>query len=228
MPKPFFPDAVVLAWAFYLVLVSITLIATYTDLRYLLIPKWLTLPTVALGVLVNIILGAWSGGPADVRGSFLIHHEGGFLGALDGLLLSVLGCATGFGLFLLMFVLGTCRGGDVKLFAGVGAWVGPILCLYLLAGTIIAVVLMSMGRLVWKFVTHGFGKTFRDYTLRAAPEKKKGQKANEPKTTRRRLTAYSPAVAMSAALLLLWFFGPDLHLRAPKAEKSAAAQMALR
>lgn len=225
MPKPFFPDAVALAWAFYLALVSITLIATYTDLRYLQIPKWLTLPTIALGLVFNIVLGALTNGP---RGSFLIGGEGGFLGALDGLLLSVLGCATGFGLFLLMFVLSTCRGGDVKLFAGVGAWVGPMLCLYLLAGTIIAVVLMSMARLVWKFFTHGFGKTFHDYTLRGAPEKKKGQKANEPKTTRRRLTAYSPAVAMSAALLLLWFFGVDLHLRAPQAEKSAAAQMALR
>jgi Flp pilus assembly protein protease CpaA len=225
MPKPFFPDAVVLAWAFYVVLVSITLIATYTDLRYLQIPKWLTLPTVALGVLVNIILGALTDGP---RGPFLIGGNGGFLGALDGLLLSLCGFVTGFGLFLLMFVLRTCRGGDVKLFAGVGAWVGPMLCLYLLAGTIIAVVLMSMVRLVWKFATHGFGKTFRDYTLRGAPEKKKGQKANEPKTTRRRLTAYSPAVAMSAAFLLLWFFGPDLHLRAPQAEKSAAAQMAQR
>src|SRR6516165_11493729 len=119
MPKPFFPDAVVLAWAFYLALVSITLNATYTDLRYLLIPKWLTLPTVALGVVFNIVLGALTDGP---RGSFLFGGEGGFLGALDGLLLSALGCATGFGLFLLMFVLGTCRGGDVKLFAGVGAW----------------------------------------------------------------------------------------------------------
>jgi prepilin peptidase CpaA len=225
MPKPFFPDAVVLAWAFYLALVSITLIATYTDLRYLQIPKWLTLPTVALGVVFNVVLGALTDGP---RGPFLFGGNGGFLGALDGLLLSVCGFATGFGLFLLMFVLGTCRGGDVKLFAGVGAWVGPMLCLYLLGGTIIAVVLMSMARLVWKFFTHGFGKTYRDYTLRGAPEKKKGQKAGEPKTTRRRLTAYSPAVAMSAALLLLWFFGVDLHLRPPHAEKSAAAQMALR
>src|SRR6266851_1556362 len=131
MPQPFFPDSVVLAWVFYLALVSVTVIASYTDLRYLQIPKWLTMPALALGVLLNIVLGAVTSGDY-VRGSFLFGGEGGFTGALDGLVLAILGCLTGFGLFLVMFVLGTCRGGDVKLFAAVGAWVGPMLTLFLL------------------------------------------------------------------------------------------------
>jgi Flp pilus assembly protein protease CpaA len=123
-----------------------------------------------------------------------------------------------------MFFLGTCRGGDVKLFAAVGAWVGPMVTIYLLAGTIVAVVLLSVLRLVWNVVMHGFGSTFRNYTLRGAAGKGKGKKAAaEPKTTRRRLTAYSPAVAISAALILLWVFGRELHLRQPKAEGTAQA-----
>src|SRR6516165_6442162 len=166
MPQPFFPDAVVLAWAFYLALVSVTLVATYTDLRFLLIPKWLTLPALALGVLLNVILGAWTDGP---RGRFLFGGEGGFVGALDGLTLALLGCLTGFGLFFVMFVLGTCRGGDVKLFAAIGAWVGPLLAVYLLAVTIVAVVLMAVARLALNVLTHGFRSTYKDYTLRGAP-----------------------------------------------------------
>src|SRR5262249_10418972 len=68
MPRPFFPDSVVLAWTFYLALVSVTVIATYTDLRYLQIPKWLTMPALALGLLFNILLGAWTWSEA-LRGS---------------------------------------------------------------------------------------------------------------------------------------------------------------
>jgi prepilin peptidase CpaA len=217
MPQPFFPH-VALAWVFYVALVSITLIATYTDLRSLQIPKWLTLPALGVGILFNIILGACG------RGSFLIGGEGGFLGALDGLLLSLAGFATGFALFFVMFFLGTCRGGDVKLFAAVGAWVGPMVTIYLLAGTIVAVVLLSVLRLVWNILTHGFRSTVRNYTLSGAPGKGKGKKAAaEPRTTRRRLTAYSPAVAISAALILLWIFGVELHLRQPKAKGTAQA-----
>jgi prepilin peptidase CpaA len=141
--------------------------------------------------------------------------------------LALLGCLTGFGLFLVMFVLGTCRGGDVKLFAAVGAWVGPSLSVLLLAGTIVAVVLIAMARLAWNLVTHGFRSTYKDYTLRGAPVRRGGKRAEEPKTTRRRLTAFSPAVALSAALVLLWSFGPDLHLR-PRTHAAMTAQTAQR
>jgi Flp pilus assembly protein protease CpaA len=215
MPRPFFPDSVVLAWAFYLALVSITVVATYTDLRYLQIPKWLTLPALALGVLFNIVLGAWTGAEV-MRGRFLFGGEGGFTGALDGLMLSVTGCLTGFGLFFVMFVLGTCRGGDVKLFAAVGAWVGPILALIVLIGTVVAVVVMGVAHLAWNMATHGFGRTYKDYTLRGAA-KQRGKK-NEPKTTRARLTAYSPAVAISAAVVLFVMFRSQLHVLPEKGQ----------
>jgi prepilin peptidase CpaA len=225
MPRPFFPDSVVLAWSFYLALVGITVIATYTDLRYLQIPKWLTMPALALGLLFNIVLGAWTWSAA-LRGSekvFLVGSgAGGFSGALDGLMLSVTGCLTGFGLFFVMFVLGTCRGGDVKLFAAVGAWVGPILTLFLLIGTIVAVVLMAAVRLLWNLVTQGFGSTYKNYTMRGAATTR--GKKNEPKTTRRRLTAYSPAVAISAVVVLLPVFGKQLHVLPDKTQTTLTVQ----
>jgi prepilin peptidase CpaA len=219
MPRPFFPDSVLLAWVFYLALVSITVIASYTDLCYLRIPKWLTLPALGLGLLFNIVLSAWT---TEVpRGSFLFGGEGGFTGALDGLTLSLTGCLAGFGLFLVMYVLGTCNGGDVKLFAAVGAWVGPILALFLLMGTIVAVVLIGTARLAWNLATHGFSATHKDFTLRGAANRR--GKKNEPKTTRRRLTAYSPAVAISAAVVLLVIFAKQLHLIPEKGQTAMTA-----
>jgi hypothetical protein len=86
---------------------------------------------------------------------------------------------------------------------------------------------MAVARLAWNMATHGFRSTHRDFTLRGAPGRQAGRKAEEPKTTRRRLTAYSPAVALSAALVLLWVFGPDLHLR-PRTHVAAATQTAQR
>src|SRR4051812_43040520 len=38
---------------------------------------------------------------------------------------SLLGFLTGFGLSFMLFLLGAVGGGDVKLLAGVGAWLGP-------------------------------------------------------------------------------------------------------
>ncbi len=38
---------------------------------------------------------------------------------------SLLGFLTGFGLTFVMFALGAIGGGDVKLLAGIGAWIGP-------------------------------------------------------------------------------------------------------
>ena len=43
----------------------------------------------------------------------------------DGATTSAAGLGAGFGLTVVLFVLGAVGGGDVKLMAGVGAWVGP-------------------------------------------------------------------------------------------------------
>jgi prepilin peptidase CpaA len=168
-------------------------------------------------------LGAWTGAGGP-RGAFLLGEQaGGWLGALDGLLFALAGFAVGFGLFVVMFVLGTCRGGDVKLFAAVGAWVGPVLAVYLLAGTIVFVVLLAVLRLVWQALARGLRPTVRDYTLAGTARKGKRGAAADP-ATRKRLMAYSPAVALSAGLVLLWFWRVDLHLAPPKAEDATRTQ----
>ena len=58
---------------------------------------------------------------------------------------SLLGFLAGFGLPLILFFLGAVGGGDVKLFAGVGAWVGPqrILAIFLLQAVIGMVMVLA-------------------------------------------------------------------------------------
>lgn len=197
--QQFFPDAL-FAWVFYLGLVGITLIASYTDVRRMVVPKWLTLPALGLGIVIHVIRGAWMGA---------IEDEGLWLGAWDGLLFSLGGFALSFALFFVMWVLGTCRGGDVKLFAATGAWLGYLLAIYVLAGTIVVVAIASVLRVIWRAVA-GEDKT--------APAKPRGERKpltqkeyEEAKRLRRRMI-YSPALALSTALLVLWKFQIELHV----------------
>ncbi len=230
MPKDFFSHSVYFAWAFYLLVVGFTLIATYTDLRTVRIPKWLTLPGLALGVLLNVFLGAWVGPAGEARGPFWLgEHQGGWRGGLDGLLFSLAGFATGFGLFLVMWILKTCGAGDVKFFAALGAWVGPYLAIVLLAGTIVFVIILSFVKLFWKVVTRGFGHTIKNYTMRGAisPKRKRGIEQRglvEERAPRGRLMAYAPAVALSTVLVLPWFFRAELQLAPADAETSDRTQ----
>ncbi len=76
-------------------------IAVYTDCRWRLIKNHLTIPATALGLLLHILISGWS-----------------------GLLFGLLGLAVGLALMMIPFTLGQMGGGDVKLMAAVGAFVG--------------------------------------------------------------------------------------------------------
>src|SRR5262249_46353569 len=136
------------------------------------------------------------------------------------------GFATGFGLFFVMWILGTCGGGDLKLFAALGAWVGPTLAVFVLIATLILVVVFAVARLAWSFVARGYRPAAHDYTLQGAARagKRAGkQGAVDARRTRQRLTAYSLPVAVSTALVLAWVFRGELHLAPPQAPDQARA-----
>jgi prepilin peptidase CpaA len=86
----------------YGALIATTLIAAVTDFRTGLIPNWLTLPALALAIALH---GAFLGAPAAG--------------------LSALGAVICGATPLLFFRLGAMGGGDVKLFAALGAIAGP-------------------------------------------------------------------------------------------------------
>ena len=99
-------------------------IATVTDLRSFRIHNALTLPLLASG---------------------LVYH--GLMGGSAGLSGSALGALSGIALLMLFYLMGGIGGGDVKLMAGVGAWLGMpmtvgILAVASLAAGLYAVILI--------------------------------------------------------------------------------------
>jgi prepilin peptidase CpaA len=95
-------------------LLALLLWAAITDLRFRRIPNWLTLALMASG---------------------LIQGLSGY--GLLSVGQSAAGMGVGFALPLPLFLLGAIGGGDVKLLAGVGAWVGPHAVLLVFAATAI-------------------------------------------------------------------------------------------
>ena len=80
---------------------TVAVVACATDLAYRRVPNVLTAPALVAGLLAH---GVWSGGL-------------GLPGAL-------LGAAVGLAVFFPIFALGGMGGGDVKLMAALGSWVG--------------------------------------------------------------------------------------------------------
>ncbi len=110
-------------------LVTITLVvAAVIDGWQLKVPNWLTFPLVLSGIIYNTIAFGWAG-----------------LGA------SVLGTVVGLALLMPAYAIGGMGAGDVKLLAGVGAWVGVqttfySFCVSAVIGGLIAVAMVVIGR----------------------------------------------------------------------------------
>lgn len=128
--------------AMILPLIALAFTAAVIDLRSRRIPNWLTL-LLAVAGLINALVWRF---PVDIAGS-------------------TLGLLAGFGLLLLPFALGAIGGGDVKLLAAIGAWVGPgpVLQVFVIA----AVVALAIA--VTQAAAHGkLAALFRNSAVLAA------------------------------------------------------------
>lgn len=83
---------------------ALLIAATVVDLRSRRIPNWLTFSLMGSGVLSSCL------------GYSIVTPTHAILGLLTGLILNIA-----------LFALQIRGGGDVKLFAGLGAWVGPMM-----------------------------------------------------------------------------------------------------
>jgi prepilin peptidase CpaA len=114
----------------HLVAIAIAAMACVTDLRSRRIPNALTFGGAAAALVFHTV------------------RTGG-----DGLLTSLAGWGLGVACFLLPFALGGLGGGDIKLVATLGAWLGPALTIWMamytgVAGGVVAlVVALSRGYL---------------------------------------------------------------------------------
>jgi Flp pilus assembly protein protease CpaA len=182
---PFYPDPL-FGWIFYLTLAGLLAWAAYVDWRLLTIPKPIVFITLGLGLALNLARGlglgrqGWPG--------TLLGWTGAFGGAADGLLFAVAGFAVGFLLFFALWLLGTCGGGDVKLFAALGAWLGPLWTIYILIGSYLIIL---------------FGFVLLGWLSHVA---RRGLKP------RKQQIAYSFPVALAVLVILLWTCRAELGL----------------
>lgn len=108
--------------ATHILALSIALIACFTDLRSRRIPNVLTFGSAALAVLFHAA-------------------NSGF----HGMLMAFAGWGVGLAIFFLPFALGGMGGGDIKLLAATGAWLGPSSAVWLALYTGVAGGVMALG-----------------------------------------------------------------------------------
>ena len=104
-----------------------TSVALVTDLWMFKIHDALTLPMMALGVVVSTCLGGW-----------------------EGLAASLLGASLGFGLLVVPRAMGGVGAGDLKLLIAVGAWLGPYLTSQVFVASAVFQVLYAVGLILWR------------------------------------------------------------------------------
>lgn len=184
--NPFFPDPF-FGWLFYLTLAGLTGWAAYVDWKTLTIPKPIVVAMLGLGVAFNLVRGIWLGVQQRPGAFFGLTGAGG--GAVEGLCFALAGFAVGFGIFFLLWMLGTCGGGDVKLFAALGSWLGPLWTIYALVGTYIIVL---CGFVLVGWLLHVARSGFKP---------------------RKQQIAYSFPVALTVMVILLWLCRVDLGLQ---------------
>ena len=101
--------------------IGVTLLAAWLDLRTRKIPNWLTVPAFILGVGMRTVLGGWPGTKSSLEGT--------------GLALVIL---------LPLVLMRALGAGDWKLMGAVGSFLGPILFLFVLLGSIFVSGLMAI------------------------------------------------------------------------------------
>src|SRR5215813_8749651 len=124
-----------------ILLLLLVVVAAVTDLRSRRIPNWLTLSGVLAGLGMNAFLAdRW----------------------WQGLAFSLLGLLTGFGLYVVLYIIRAMGAGDVKLMAAAGAiigwqnWFGLFILTALIGGILAVVVSILKKRLGTTFWNVGF------------------------------------------------------------------------
>ncbi len=109
--------------------VLVALIALVCDLRTRRIPNVLTVSALAAALLFHTLA----------------------IG-LEGLRFSLAGFGVGFGLLFVLWIIGGGGGGDVKLMAALGAWMGPVPTLIIFLGSAAVALAMTLTVTVWQGV----------------------------------------------------------------------------
>ncbi len=120
----------------------VLLVAAWIDGRELRVPNWLTFPMVLSGLVFNLFVNGWTG-----------------LGD------ALLGTAVGLATLMPLYAVGGMGAGDVKLMAGIGAWLGPVVTWYAFCVSVVVGAVMAVAMVLWR---KGWNKHYGNFLLIAS------------------------------------------------------------
>jgi prepilin peptidase CpaA len=176
------PHAIAQNWPIWLLSVTL-IIAAIIDGWQLKVPNWLTFP---------LVMGGWAYSAACF--------------GWDGLGGSLLGTAVGLALLLPAYAIGGMGAGDVKLLAGVGAWVGASVtfyafCVSAVVGGVIAVAMVCWRR-SWQHHCRQFWAIFTEILVVRDPEQLSAAAAE--RKTSMLLLPYGIPIAIGTIAYFIW------------------------
>ncbi|MFV0444434.1 MAG: prepilin peptidase [Planctomycetaceae bacterium] len=117
----------------------VLIVAAWIDGKELRVPNWITFPMVLSGLIFCGVTGGWAG-------------------LQDGLLGMVVGLLT----LLPLYAVGGMGAGDVKLMAGLGAWLGPIVAWN---AFVVSVVVGAVMAVIMVLYRKSWGKHYGNFLL---------------------------------------------------------------
>lgn len=122
-------DRLVDAWPVWFVTITLVVAAVIDGLK-LKVPNWITFPMIASGWIYSAAFSPYAG--------------------WEGLWWSLVGTAVGLGLLLPLYAIGGMGAGDVKLLAGVGAWMWGAVTVYAFAVSAVVGGVMAIAMVVYR------------------------------------------------------------------------------
>ncbi len=170
-------------WLFVIAVVFFTFTATVTDLSTRKLPNWLTVPAFLAALVFHTVTGGLVG---------LGNALGGF--------------AIGFGILLILWLIGGGGGGDVKLMGALGAWLGPVPILIVFTLSAVLALLFTCLAGFRDVFTHGFSYVKKRYLMHgeAQPRRKKSESERLKQRQKKRVFPYALPVGLATWALLAW------------------------
>ena len=122
----------------------------------------------------------------------------------DGILNGLGGFGLGFGLFFVLWIIGSAGGGDVKLIGALSVWLGVSLTLKVILASLIFVVAGTLTILITGICKEGWKKTRKHYTPDTTSAESNAAESADSRS-KRRVMAFAMPVANATWSVLLMF-----------------------